>query len=376
MPLEHDVITVKGGRPPVTAPGAIGHRIGGLEIMAYDYATGIFFLSGGSRVGYLEAAERELEPPDPTRSLLCPALGKYATCWLGDCIVTSLDGRRAVVRTTCGKYAVAPRLLRPLRTSCSVSGTRVLYGSGRCVVFPSLTFTGGAMAMLEVISSTMAQKGLVVHGEPKLLELQAADGPAVALRSVSGGTRMLLQLRADVQGTHDGSFDTMCECAAPVALAHLTIEDYLHGNPWALPISHEMLRARLGVEYMVDTTLLHGPYTSVDGCLYLEAPQRPLARPPFKVDAEMIVLGVRAGRLEPQSDGTYVMPYAHGGWGQVVERGVTLRELMWQLDDLYDKFLPLGTHTVDLPGCPDCLLLERFGGEAYDPATRTVRSMV
>ena len=44
------------------------------------------------------------------------------------------------------------------------------------------------------------------------------------------------------------------------------------------------------------------------------------------------------------------------------------------MDDAYDACLPLGTHKIDIPGCPPCLLLERFGGDHYDPDTQTVRS--
>ena len=376
MTLEDDVIPVKGVHPPVTALNSMGYRLCGAEIVAYDFRTGVFLLGDGQRVEYVQAAAEELEHPPSLRGKQYPALGKYATCWLGDCVITSLNGRRAVVRTTCGRYAITPRLLRPLSSCCTVQGVRVLYGEDRCMVFPTLTCSGGAAALLEEIVAKMAAAGLRVRGEPMLMELQSIDGPAVALRTINVHTRMLLRLQATVEGQPRDIEGACYEASAPVAMAHVVMEDYLHGNPWALPISHELLRARLGIAFVVDTTLLFGPYMSADECLYLEAPQRALSCPDFEVDAEQLVLGVRAGRLEPQKDGTFAMPYAHGGWGKVVTRGPSLHELMWQLDDLYDLCLPLGTHKVDLPTCPACLLLERFGGEAYDPETQTVRSLL
>ena len=128
------------------------------EVVAYDYRTGTFFLGNGGRAEYVEVVHKELTAPSSVQSLHFPSLGKYATCWLGDCIITSLNGRRAVLRTTCGRYAVAPRLLRPLRSACTVHGLRVLYGSGgaRCLVFPSLTCSGGAVSLLEELMAKMA----------------------------------------------------------------------------------------------------------------------------------------------------------------------------------------------------------------------------
>ena len=199
----------------------------------------------------------------------------------------------------------------------------------------------GRQALLEEICAKMAAPAC--QADMSLLEMQSVDGPAVALRHIDVHGRMLLRLQGTVAGTLDSSRRRSWRCPRRWPGARV-MEDYLHGNPWALPIGHDLLRERLGIEFLVDTTLLHGPYTSVDGCLYLEAPQRTISHPAFEVDAEQIVLGVRAGRLEPQQDGAYAMPYLHGGWGRVVPRdGTCLRKMMWQLDDLHDLCMPLGT---------------------------------
>lgn len=367
------------GQAPVAATEAMGYRFRGVEVVAFDCRARLFFLLDGARATDAEVRAHGLEPPATFHAPRFPSLGKYATCWLGDCVVTSLNGHRALVRTTCGTYAVAPRLLRLTRATCTVRGMRVIYGAdgARCMVFASLTCTGGAGALLEEICGKMAAAGLRTEGDMSLLEMQSVDGPAVALRHIDVHGRMLLRLQGTVAGTLDSSKAAFVEVPTPVAMAHVVMEDYLHGNPWALPIGHDLLRERLGIEFLVDTTQLHGPYTSVDGCLYLEAPQRAISHPPFEVDAEQIVLGVRAGRLEPQRDGTYAMPYLHGGWGHVVPRdGTCLRKTMWQLDDLHDLCMPLGTHKVDVPGCPPYLMLERFGGASYDVEAKTVQSVL
>lgn len=375
MTLADEVVPVRDGMPPVCPPETMGYRFAGAEVVGWDYGTGMFFLDNGDRVNYVQVVAEELTPPSPMRSSVFPSLGKYATCWLGDCIVTSLTGRRVVVRTTCGKYAVSPRLMRPLQSTCTLYGVRVRYGADRCLVFPTLTVCGGAAALLEDLRSKMREMGVRTSEHSRLLEMQSVDGPSVSLRHINVNTRLLLHLVGDISGTATrperfGCFDA----PSSVALAHVQIEDYLRGNPWALPISHELLCQRLGVPFLLDPTLIAGPYTSDNDVLHLEAPQRAISCRPFEVDAEMIVLGVRAGRLEPQRDGTFAMPYAHGGWGQVVARGPSLRDLTWKMDDAYDACLPLGTHKIDIPGCPPCLLLERFGGEHYDPDTQTVHS--
>lgn len=347
---------------------AMGYHAAQSTVVAYDYHNDVFFLANGARV----PSDAPLQPPE-CRAAHMPALGKYATCWLGDCTILSLTGRRAIVHTTCGEYAVAPHLLRPLRHTVTVRGLRVLYGSDRCLVFPSLTCTGGATALLEQVVETMRRMGLRVARDRQLLEQQAVVGPSTALRVLNVHAHMLLQLRGDVEGV--ARAEPSChEVSASVALAHFTIEEYLSGNPWALPISHELLCKRLGVAAPLVPGLLFGPYTSYGGSLFLEAPQRPLSQPVFEVEADDLVLAVRAGRVEPQRDGTYVMPYASGGYGAVTARGVSLSSLMWELDDLYEELLPLGVHRVDLPGCPAALLSERFGGEAYDHETGTITS--
>lgn len=365
------VLSVKAPHAPVEASDAVGYRLGGSAVVGYDFANAVLFLDNGARVAVDDAGE--LLPPKRCTSPV-PALGTFASCWLGDCRLVSMGARSSVVQTTCAQYAVATHMLQPLQDVETVRGIRVLYGHGQCMVFPSLTFTGGAVALQEEIVEKMQLAGLSVHGELRLLEQQAAcTTVAVALRRVSRQSRMVLQLRGRVDGDADpkGAF---VDVAADVALSHTTIEDYLKGNPWALPISHELLCQRLGLDCALNPALIFGPYMSYDGCLFLEAPQRTFSHPVFEVDASSLVQGVRAGRVEALADGTYAMAYAHGGYGEVRVRGTALSDLMWKLDDLYDACLPLGTHKVHLPECPPVLLLERFGSDSYDVETGTVTS--
>ena len=356
---------------PVEASDAVGYRLHGSVVVGYDFANAVLFLENGARVTAAEVDE--LGPPDRCAAPV-PALGTYAACWLGDCVVVSIGARRAIVRTTCAKYAVAMHMLQPVRHTDTVRGVRVLYGRDRCMVFPSLTFTGGAMALLSEIVAKMRLAGLTVHGQPRLLEQQTVRGTvAVALRRVASHSRMVLQLRATVEGEADprGAFH---DVAADVALAHVTIEDYLQGNPWALPISHELLCRRLGLPHTLDADLIFGSYQSYEGCLHLESPRRTFSHPVFEVDAGSLVQAVRSGRAEALCDGTYAMAYAHGGYGEVRARGPSLADLMWKLDDLFDACLPLWKHKVDVPGCPPVLLLERFGSDVYDVEAGTVTS--
>ena len=170
MTLADEVVPVRDGMPPVCPPEAMGYRFAGAEVVGWDYGTGMFFLDNGDRVNYVQVVAEELTPPSPMRSSVFPSLGKYATCWLGDCIVTSLTGRRVVVRTTCGKYAVSPRLMRPLQSTCTLYGVRVRYGADRCLVFPTITVCGGAAALLEDLRSKMREMG-VRNGEEDLQSL-------------------------------------------------------------------------------------------------------------------------------------------------------------------------------------------------------------
>lgn len=372
--LEDDIIEVSGGFPPVTAPQSMGYLFQGSTIVAYDYSAGSFFLASGGRVEFVTAMEKGFDPPQSLKAPLFPSLGKYATCWLGDCIITSIDGRRALIRTTCGKYAIAPYLLKAISMTCTLRGVRLLYGNNRCAFFPSVSCSGGAVALLEELTQRMTLAGLSFRGDISLMEMQSPEGPAIALRHITEQKTLLLRLRGTVEGTVAPGISNFLDQSEESGLAHVIVEDYLRGNPWAMPISLELLCARLGLSIDIDPTFISGPITSVDDCLFLEAPQRAFSMPCWEINAEQLVLGVRAGRLEPQRDGTFAMPYAHGGWGQVKARGIDMQKLMWKLDDLYDLCLPLGIHRVDLPGCPDCLLLERFGPQAYDPTTRTIRS--
>lgn len=356
---------------PVEAGDAVGYRVCESTIVGYDFANAVFFLENGARVaaGSVDQLQRPAKCTAPF-----PALGTFASCWLGDCRIVSIGARSSVVHTTCAEYAVATHMLQPQRNVETLCGLRVLYGHGRCMVFPSLTYTGGAVALLDKIVEKMHLAGLETHGRLRLLEQQTVHGTvAVALRRPSVHARMVLQLRGAVRGSPDpkGAFH---DVAADVALAHTTIEDYLGGNPWALPISHELLCSRLGLSGALHADLIFGPYLSFEGCLHLEAPQRTFSHPVFEVDAASLVQGVRSGRVEPLCDGTYAMAYAQGGFGEVRARGTSLAELMWQLDDLYDACLPLGTHKVDLPDCPPILLLERFGSDSYDMTAGTVTS--
>lgn len=377
MALGDDIVAVHGtGNPPVKAEDSMGYSYDGSQVVAFDFSTGAFFLADGGRAQWLDVAQKGLQPRKTSQSFLFPSLGKYATCWLGDCIITSLTGRRAVIRTTCGKYAVAPHLLRPLCKEQTVYGVRVMYGDDRCAVFPSITCSGGAAALAEHIVGKLASTGLVIHGDPAVMELQCVDGPAVAFRHISTQSRLLLRLRARISGqcTNLNGFH---DVPADIATAHVVIDDYLDANPWAFPISHDLLRARLSIFCRLDTHLIFTPHLSVDDVLYLKAPQRTFGSTCWEVDAEQIVLGVRAGRIEAQANGTFAVQVGHGSWGQVKPRnGVCLQKLMWQIDDVYDACLPLGNHKIDLPYCPDCLLLERFGGDGYDPVTKTVISVL
>ena len=356
---------------PVEAADAVGYRCNGSVIVGYDFANAVLFLENGARVAAADVTE--LEPPNRCTEAV-PGLGSFASCWLGDCSLVSLNARRAVVHTTCAKYAVATHMLLPLRHTDTVRGLRVLYGDGRCMVFPTLTFTGGAMALLGEILAQMRLAGLTVHSGARLLEQQTVHGTvAIALRRVASQSRMVLQLRALVEGQTDTP-STFFDIPEHIALAHVTIEDYLQSNPWALPISHELLCQRLGLANMLNPDYLFGPYQSYESCLYLDTPQRALVHPATTMDTGSLVKAVRSGRVEALADGTYAIAHADGGFGEVRTCGPSLREMMWQLDDLYDACLPLGKHTVDLPGCPAVLLLERFGSDVYDIETGTVTS--
>jgi len=367
------LLPVKGPHPRVLPCDAMGYALFGSAIAAYEYGTGTFLLENGQRVSHETAVAEQLEKPSRCRGRSTPALGKYGTCWLGDFSITELRPGSAVLRTTCSTYAVAQHLLKPLKHTVTVRGLRVQYGRRRCLVFPSLTCTGGATALLEEIITAMGAAGLHVHKGAQLLECQGIGGPAVALRGVAAHTRMLLQLCASMDGELTPTV-VFHATSVRTAMAHLVAEDYLEGNPWAMPISCSQLRARLGIECAIDRELMFGAFSVYEGCLHLDAPQRAVTSMVYTTDAEAVVLGVRAGRIEPQQDGTYAIPHAHGGYAEVRVSGTGLRELMWQLDALYDACLPLGTHAADLPGCPDALLCERFGGEAYDPVKRTVTS--
>lgn len=377
MPLGDDVITVHGhDSAPVKAEDSMGYLFQNSAIVAFDYGTGAFFLQDGGREDYLTVAQAGLHPRQTNHSFVFPSLGKYATCWLGDCIVTNLNGRRAIIRTTCGKYAVAPHLLRPLCAEQTVYGVRVLYGDNRCAVFPSITCSGGAAAVAEHIVGKLQSAGVAMKGDAALMEVQCVDGPSVAFRHVSTQSRLLLRLRAFVteeckqpNGFHD--------VPADLAVAHILIDDYLDANPWALPISIDLLRARLGIVFNVYTHLLFTPLHFEDDVLHLKAPQRCFGSTCWEVDPEQLILGVRAGRIEAQRDGTYGVRIGHGSWAQVKpHHGVCLRKMMWDLDHLYDMCMPLGTHKVNIPYCPDCLLYERFGGDAYDASTQTINSVL
>jgi len=349
----------------------LGHRFRGSLIVAFEYATGTYLMENGTRSRHLTAESVE----EPTlRGHIMPALGTHVSCWLGEGTLTSLDARCAVVGTTCSTYAVMPHLLRPVNHTVTVRGLRVLYGRSRCLVFTSLTCTGGATAMFEEIVAQMRLAGMRVGQGAQLLEYQAVGGPAVALRTLVSSGRMLLRLHGRVDGEAQATTAFM-DVEKGVAMANLVAEDYLGGNPWALPISYTLLSARLGIQHALDIELMFGSYTYYEDCLHLVAPQRSLADAVFDIDVEHLVVGVRAGRIEAQCDGTYVIPHGQGGYGAVRVRGTDPSELMWRLDDMYDALLPLGTHKVDLPACPDILLMERFG-EAYDAETRTVASIL
>jgi len=210
----------------------------------------------------------------------------------------------------------------------------------------------------------------------QLIERQSAEGLGTALRTLNTATRLVLDLYGDAIGTveHSSYFRSS---TATSALAHAAASDYLEGNPWVLPISLELLRDRAGILCKLDATLLSGPYRmddDDDDILELIAPQRSLTQPVFQVDAEQLILGVRGGYVEPQADGTYAMLYSNGEYGPVENTGRCLRALMADVDDMYDRCLPMGHHSVEVPGCPEALLLERFGPDAYDINTHMVLS--
>ena len=341
----------------------LGCHYEGSLVVAYEYSSGTYLMENGTRA-------RELADLVPAMTgHVMPALGNHATCWLGDCTIVSLDAHYAVVRTASSTYAILPHLLRPTSHTVTVRGLRVLYGR-RCLVFPSLTCRGGATALLEEIVSQMRLAGMRVGPGAQLLEYQSVGGPAVGLRTLACSGRLLLRLHARVEGEAETSAFT--DVAQDVAMANLVAEDYLAGNPWALPISCTLLRERLGIHHALDGGLMFGNFKCYEGCLHLVAPQRSLTDAVSSIDVEQLVVGVREGCIEAQCDGTYAILHGQGGYA-AVRPTVDPSKLMWQLDDLYDALLPLGTHKVKLPDCPDLLLMERFG-TAYDPETRTVHS--
>ena len=365
---------VEGSDIAVDASGIVGYQIGDSNIVGYDHRNDMFFLENGKRATPREVhAGRICKTPCKCS---VPALGKYATCWLGDCTIVALTARVAVVNTTCSTYSISTSLLRPMKATQTITGLRVLYGNDRCLVCPSLTFTGGASALLDRILEMLHTAGVTVHGTAWLFEQQAVGkNVAIALRNVSVHHHMLLQLRADTTGTVvpcDGFHDT----TASIALAHVTVEEYLNGNPWALPISHRLLCSRLGVPLPLHPSLIFGNFMSYEDHLHLQAPQRPIAHPVFIVESDTLVHGVRSGTVLAQRDGTYCMAYAHGSYGEVRERGTKLSDLMWQLDDLYESCMPFGTYQVGMPDCPTVLLEERFGSDVYDEVSRTVTIML
>lgn len=341
----------------------LGYSCAGSLVVAYEYDTGMYLMENGTRSQELA----DLVPA--TAGHVMPPLGNHATCWLGDCTIVSLDAHYAVVRTASSTYAILPHLLRPTSHTVTVRGLRVVCGR-RCLVFPSLTCTGGATALLEQIVATMRLAGLTVGADTKLLEYQAVGGPVVGLRTLSTSGRLVVRLHGHVAGESDSC--AFVDVPRDVAMANLVAEDYLAGNPWALPISCTLLRERLGIQHALDGALMFGSFKCYQDCLHLVAPQRSLTDAVFDVSVEHLVVGVRAGCIEAQCDGTYAVPQGQGGYG-LVRPVLDVGKLMWQLDDLYDSFLPLGTHKVGLPGCPDLLLMERFG-RAYDPDARTVTS--
>jgi len=378
--LSDVAIPVNGGSVAVYPEDAIGYGFTDSAgkshiIIGYGFECGNFLLNSGRRVPYGEVSYAGLDDLVPC-GWVWPPIGKAVDCILGNGIVERCGQRAAHVAFNHGTYVLACNLLRPLHVRHELQHVRVCYGAAgaSAISYDTLVVHGGASVLRTMIESDLRAAGVVINGPTTLVQMHSLAGGATAVRELTCHPQLLLRLNGDITGTANGSDAFTC-LSADSALAHTAVGEYLMGNPWVLPMALKALQVRCFVEVTPQPELLAGgPYVMKQGRLYADRPVRLCTGPPCHVDAESLLLGVRSGHVEAQSDGTFAMEYSGGEWGTVGTTGMSLRDLAQAVDRLHDMCMPIGEHSVHIEGCPTVLIHERFG-EFYNPATGVVSSL-
>jgi hypothetical protein len=381
MDLSDVPIPVNGGSVSVLAKDAVGYGVTDRDgkrhvIIGYGFECMNFLLDSGKRVPYGEVSWTGVDDLVPC-GWVWPPIGKAVDCILGNGIVEKCGARSAHVAFNHGTYVLACHLLRPLHVRHELQHVRVCYGAAgaSAISYAKMVVHGGASVLRTMIERDLRAAGVVINGPTQLVQMHSLAGGATAVRELTCHPQLLLRLNGDITGTANGNDDAFTCLSADSAVAHTAAGEYLMGSPWVLPMTLKALQVRCFVEVALQPELLAGgPYVMKQDMLYLGRVPRTCTKSPCHVDTESLLLGVRAGHVEAQSDGTFAMEYRDGEWGAVGTTGMSLRDLAQEVDRWHDMCMPIGEHAVHIEGCPTVLIHERFG-EFYDPATGIVSSL-
>jgi len=362
--------------PSVLPPDAVGHHAPcGRVIVAYDYDTTEFIVSGGDTV-----TVNKLHFDGPLRPPPCElghrALAHYGQCMIGEVKVLRVAARHVVVRNASGRtLAMLPHAVQSLREECVLHDVRVIYNKCEGLVFPQLAVTGGIMNVVDqVLRYLRDERGLEAVGT---LRVRRVGGLSIVepLDRLPRLTGLVLKLETRLVAAKRVSYK---RTSADSILVHSILLDELDCAPWLLPRHPAALWSLLfgdtdGVPPF-DARQLRAPYAlDADGhititrklpLVVVEVPKAPMMPDKF-------VSLVRSGAVRACENGEYVQRHARG-WHKVTCTE-DLHRKHFELEALHDEILPLGHWNIDtlIQGCPKVWFREIFGG-AYDASTGTL----
>jgi len=351
-----------------------GHRV-----LAWDYENSEFYLDNGSVCTHGEIGFNSFLVP-PREPNKVPPIGRYVTCaMLGDCRVDAVSNTGVLVRSATRSVAV---LAETLQTLVGTSATEVgmlymLLPDNSAYVLKGVNVSGGAMGLVDhVMDRLKGMCGVTISGDALMYERVKPDGVLCALRHVRSCNSLVLEVRGEVDSgaepaaapAAEGIIRTSCTRA----LTHCMAMDFLDMNPWVLPCTMNDLWHRLGYCTSAappNSEMVRAPWVVHEHGLVLDSAMPTCARGTFTVPADVLVQGIRSGRVTARAGGKYTTAYDNGDDGEVI-CPTDMHELAEDLEELVNMCIVVGPHHVRemLPACPDALFMERLGA-AYDAET-------